>query len=117
MPSHCGKFESTIAYFFQFSMIVLIMPRPTSIGIRHEVLALACEGMWQSAIAGCMGQSRATVNRILQRHVATGTLVPGKSTGAPRMTTPRQDRALFRMVQQDCFISAQALIAQMRNLY
>ena len=42
---------------------------------------------------------------------------PGKSTGAPRKTTPRQDRALLRMVRQDCFISAQDLMVQMRNFY
>ena len=44
-------------------------------------------------------------------------LVLGKSTGDPWKTTPCQDRALFRMVRQDRFISAQAFAAQMRNLY
>ena len=58
-----------------------------------------------------------TVNRILKRHAATGSLVPGKSSGAPRKTTPRQDRALLRMVRQDRFLSARALTARMRNLY
>ena len=57
------------------------------------------------------------VNRILKRHAATGSLVPGKSSGAPRKTTPRQDRALLRMVRQDRFLSARALTARMRNLY
>ena len=51
------------------------------------------------------------------RHAATGSLVPGKSSGAPRKTTPRQDRALLRMVRQDRFLSARALTARMRNLY
>ena len=37
--------------------------------------------------------------------------------GAPRKTTLLQDRALLRMVRQDCFLSARALTAQMRNLY
>ena len=36
---------------------------------------------------------------------------------APRKTTPRQDRALLRMVRQDRFLSARALTARMRNLY
>ena len=57
------------------------MSRPTIIGIRHDVLALAREGKWQPDIAGHMGLTHATGNRILQRHAATGTLVPGKSTG------------------------------------
>ena len=44
LPTHSGKFESKIAFFNQFSLIVLIMPHPTPIGIRHEVLALAHQG-------------------------------------------------------------------------
>ena len=39
------------------------------------------------------------------------------SSGAPWKTTPRQDRALLRMVRQDGFLSARALTARMRNLY
>ena len=39
------------------------------------------------------------------------------SSGAPRKTRPRQDRALLRMVRQDRFLSARALTAWMRNLY
>ena len=86
-------------------------------GIRHEVFALAREGIKQGAIAARVGLTRATINRILKRHAATESLVPGKSSGAPRKTTPRQDRALLRMVRQDRFLSARALTAQMRNLY
>ena len=93
------------------------MPRPTPMGIRHEVFALAREGIKQGAIAARVGLTRATVNRIIKRHAATGSLVPAKSSGAPCKTTPRQDLALLRMVQQDRFLSAQALTARMRNLY
>ena len=73
------------------------MPRPTPMGIRHEVFTLAREGIKQGAIAAREGLTRATVNRILKRHSATGSLVPGKSSGGSRKTTPRQDRALLRM--------------------
>ena len=90
------------------------MVRSNFSGIRHEVLALSRGGMRQSVIAGCIGLTRATVNRLLRRHVALGTLLLGKSRGAPRKTTPRQDRALFR---QDRFISVRALTTQMRNLF
>ena len=93
------------------------MPHPTPMGIRHEVFALAREGIKQGAIAACVGLTRATVNRILKRHAATGSLVPGKSSGAPRKTTPRQDRPLLRMVWQDRFLSARALMAWTRSLY
>ena len=93
------------------------MPRPTPMSIRHEVIALAREGIKQGAIAARVGLTRATVNGILKRHAATGSLVPGKSSGAPWKTTPRQDRALLRMVRQDRFLSARALTTLMRNLY
>ena len=104
-------------FFSKVSLIVRTMPRPTPMSIRHEVFALAREGIKQGAIAARVGVTRATVNRILKRHAATGSLVPGKSSGAPRKTTPRQDRALLRMVRQDRFLSARALTARMRNLY
>ena len=74
------------------------MPHPTIVGIRHEVFALAREGIKQGVIAARVGLTHATVNRILKKHAAPGSLVPGKSSGAPQRTTPRQDRALLRMV-------------------
>ena len=85
--------------------------------IRHEVLALSREGMWQSYIAGRVGLTRATVNHILQRSAATGNLVQGQFTVATRKATYRQDRALFKVVQQDPFTSARGFPAWMRNLY
>ena len=103
--------------FSQFSMINLIKPGPSPLGIRHEVLALAHEGMWLSAIAGCVGLTRATLNCIMRRHAALWTLVPGKSTRAPQKTTPRLDCTLFRMVQQDRFINARVLMAWIKNMY
>ena len=107
LPLHCGKFESTIAYLFpKFSLIVLIMPYPIPISIRHEVLAIAHEGMRQSAITGRVVLTHSTVNCIFQRHAATGTLTPGKSTRVPRKITPHQHCALLRVVWQDCFINA-----------
>ena len=102
--------------FWQVFLIVWSMPCPTPMGIRHEVFALARKGIKQGAIAARVGLTRATINRILKRHAATGSLVPGKSSGAPQKTTPRQDCALLRMVRQDCFLSARALTARMRNL-
>ena len=80
--------------FIQFLLIFLIIPHLTPIDIRHEMLVLGREGIGQSAIAGRMGLTPAPVTCILlPRHAATETLVPGKSTGAPRKVTPRQDRA------------------------
>ena len=103
LPSHCGKFESTITFFSQFLLVVLIM---------H----VAHQGMWQRAIAGHMGLVHAAINHILRRHAATGTLVPAKSMGAPRKTTLRQDRSLLRIVWQDRYICTQASTVPMGNL-
>ena len=62
-----------------------MMPRPTHIGIRDELFALACEGMGQGAIAGHMDLNRATVNHTLRKHAATGTLVLTSPWGLLRM--------------------------------
>ena len=99
------RIQITNCMFSQFSLIILIIPHPTHIAIRHEVLELAHKGMRQSAIAGCVGLTHVTINHILWRHAATVTLVPGKSTGAPQKTTTRRDHALLRMVQQGHFIN------------
>lgn len=77
------------------------MPRPTGIGIRHQILAYADTGMSQSAIAERVGVRRETVNRILKHNRDTGDLRPGKSTGRPRISTERDDRVLGRLTRQD----------------
>ena len=89
------------------------MPRPNPMGIRHEVFALTREGIKRGAIAALVGFTRANINRMLKRHAVTGSLLPGKSSGAPRKTTPRRDRALLRLVRQDRFLSARALTSRM----
>ena len=59
------------------------MPHPTPLGIRHEVFALAREGIKQGAIAARVGLTLATINHILKRHAAIGSLVPGSLQGLP----------------------------------
>ena len=117
MPSHCGKFQSTITYFF--SILTDCSYNAPSNPYRYWVWS-ACTCLWghaKNAVAGRMGLTRATFNCILQRHAAIGTLVPGKSKGDPLKATRRQDHALFGMVWQDRFTSARALTAWIRNLY
>ena len=115
LPLHCGKFESTITYLFSILTDWSNNDPPSAIGIRHRVLALAHDGMQQSAIVCRVGRTRTTINCILWRHAATPTLVPGRFPGAPWNTTSRQDCALLRMVWQDRFISARALMAWINN--
>ena len=100
--------------FSPFSLIVLIIPRPTPIGIRHEVLALANEGMLQSAVAGCVGLTCAAINSILCKHAATGTLMPSKPMGALQKVTPH--KACFVEDGQTGSLH-KCLAAWMRNLH
>lgn len=88
------------------------MPRPTGIGTRNRIQAFADTGMSQADIAERVGVSRETVNRILKRNRETGSLVPGKSTGRPRVTTQRDDRVLGRLARQDRSKSCDSLRAE-----
>ena len=107
LPSHCGKFESTVAYIFQFSQIVLIMSRPTLTGIRREVLALAHESMQASVFAGGMGLT--TINHIIWKYGASQ--VRRGSSEDHSSSRPR--------FAEDCLtgLRDRALMARMRNLY
>ena len=104
--------------FSQFSLIVLIMPRPTPIGIKREALALVGEGMWQSTIA----IRTWWVWLMLPPTTSSGGMchwnfgarqVHGNSSEDHTSPIP----CFVQMVWQDLFISARALTARMRNLY
>ena len=69
--------KNNIFFFYQISLIVPKMPHHPPTVIWHEMPALAREGMQQSAIAGRVGLTCATIKRILWRHAATGTLMYG----------------------------------------
>ena len=62
------------------------MSRPTPIGTRREISALAREGKCQDDI----GVVRKNVNHILLRQAAIASLEPGKSSGTPGKTTASQ---------------------------
>ena len=67
-----------------------------------------CTGTWghaSSDIAARVGVAQET-SSILLKQAATASLELGKSIGAPRKTTARQECALFRMVRQDHFKGA-----------
>ena len=64
-----------ICIFFQkFFLIVRTIPRPTPMGIRHEVFALAREGIKQGAIAARVGLTRACMRGPFYWHGSTLTL-------------------------------------------
>lgn len=85
------------------------MPRPTGIGVRHQILALSQAGLSQLDFAERVGVRRETVCRILVRRRETGRLDPGRSTGRPRISTERDDHQLQRWARQDRFKSCSAL--------
>ena len=114
--SYCGKFESTFADSFSILNDCSYNSRPTPIAINHVVLALAHEGMQQSAFVGRRGLTPAASSRDLLSLELRCQVSP-YIMWAPRKTTPRQDHALLRMVQRHRFISAWALTVRMRNLY
>ena len=91
---------------------ITVMARPTGIGIRNRILAFSQAGLSQNAIAGRLGITRETVNRILKRNRETRRLDPGKSTGRPRISTARVDRVLARLARQDRFKSCSVLRAE-----
>ena len=67
-----------------------------------------CTGTWghaSSDIAARVGVAQET-SSILLKQAATASLELGKSIGAPRKTTARQECALFRMVREDHFKGA-----------
>ena len=88
------------------------MPRLTGIGVRHRLLAYADTGVTQADIAERVGITHETVIRILMRNWETGSLVPGKSTGSPRVSSQRDDRVLGRIARQDRSKSCESLRAE-----
>lgn len=90
------------------------MPKPTDIGLRNAMVVLERAGMTQGAIARELRVARCTVNRVLARYRRTRDVVPGKSTGRPRITTARQDRFLLRQVRQKRTLSARLLQGRLR---
>ena len=71
-------------------------------------------GHWQNGrsyteIARQLRVHRNTVYGVVKRYRERGTVVPRRSTGRKRITTDREDRALFRIVRNNRRLSAQRL--------
>ena len=93
------------------------MPCSTPISIRHEVPALAHEGIRQSAIASHGSDSCYHQAHLLEAYCHWN-LVTGKSMDGGSSEDHTSSRPCFvQDVWQDRFISARTLMAQMRNLY
>ena len=72
----------------------------------HEAIGMLRAGASVRQVAGAFGVHYSTVYRLQQRQQMTGTVADRPRAGAPRVTTPRQDRAIRRQHLQDWFQTA-----------
>ena len=75
---------------------------------RHRAIGMLNAGMAAQCVAAALHVHNTTVYRLQRRVVVTGTTSDRPRQGAPRVTTPRQDRAIRRMHLQDRFQTAAA---------
>ena len=79
--------------------------------------AANCEvvGRWQFSreVARMLGVSQGCISKILRRNWETGRSHQRKRGGSMKISTPREDRQLLRMVRTNRFISAPRLRMQM----
>lgn len=77
---------------------------------------MARAGMANRAIAHALGTTRKTVCCIRRLFRNTNDVIPGKSTGRPRISTDRQDRLLFNMARRERTRSASSLRQEWQRL-
>jgi transposase len=75
---------------------------------RQQALGMLRAGSSVRRVARAFAVHHSTVYRLVQRQQATGTVADRPRTGAPRVTTARQDRGLRRQHLQDRFLTAAA---------
>ena len=85
------------------------MVRHLSNDMRRLVIRYSHEGRSLNDITALVRVNGSTVSRILKRYRQTGEFAPGTSTGRPRSTNIRDDRVLFRTMEQDRRASARSL--------
>ena len=114
LPLHCGKLESTIAYFFSHcSLIVLIMPHPTSIVIGMKCLHLPVRACGKALLLV------AWVWLVLPLTAYSGGMLPLESScqARPRGLLGRPHLVKTMLCSGWSNQIAQALTVWMRNLY
>ena len=109
----CALRRLVFAVSLKFLISVDFLSNVPSYTDWHKAWNLCADPWGHQGDIARVGVVRKTVNRILLEQAATAGLEPG----APRKTTARQERTLFRMVREDHFKSARALTEKMRKLY
>ena len=77
------------------------MGRPLAVDVAGQVIGLWRAGHSYRHIADELNIHRNTVYGVVKRYNQRRTVVPRKSTGRRKLTTPRDDRSLIRIVQQN----------------
>ena len=83
------------------------MPR-LNLAERNQILGLLAGGVSQNVVAGQYNVSRSTISRLVQRVNVTGTVDDRPRSGAPRVTSIRQDNLIRQRHLRDRFVTAQS---------
>jgi transposase len=89
------------------------MPQNLPQQILQRIVRLSADGNSQREVARMLGVSQGCVSKILRRNRETGRPHQRKRGGSMKISTPREDRQLLRMVRTNRFISAPRLRMQM----
>ena len=90
-----------------------IMPQNLPEQILQRIVRLSADGYSQQEVARMLGVSQGCISKILRRNRETGRPHQRKRGGWIKISTPREDRQLLRMVRMKRFISAPLLRMQM----
>ena len=89
------------------------MPRNLQDQISLRIVRLSAEGYSQKEVARMLDVSQTCVSKILRRERDTGRPHPRRRGDRRSLTTTWEDRQLFLMVRDNCFISAPRLRVEM----
>ena len=89
------------------------MPQNLPQQILQRIVRLSADGNYQREVARMLGVSQGCISKILRCNRETGRPHQRKPGGSIKISTPREDRQLLRMVRMNRFISAPRLRMQM----
>ena len=89
------------------------MPQNLPEQILQRIVRLSADGNSQREVARMLGVSEGCISKILRRNRETGRPRQRKRGGSMKISTPREDHQLLRMVRTNRFISAPRLRMQM----
>ena len=89
------------------------MPQNLPEQIQQWIVRLLANGNFQREVARILGVSQGCICKILRRNRETGRPHQRKCGRSMKISTPREDHQLLRMVKMNCFITAPRLRMQM----